>query len=71
MYFILQILDLLSDIFYYGALDPCIKCHGQITVNVKNQNYKCTNVGEWAICNFMDKFPSRRKMVIPDELYFQ
>ncbi|XP_032677618.1 poly [ADP-ribose] polymerase [Odontomachus brunneus] len=63
-----NILNLVSDILYFGALDPCPQCKGQLLYN-SGLGYKCTgNVTEWTKCEYVTQEPKRKKCEIPSDL---
>ncbi|GAB1867984.1 Poly [ADP-ribose] polymerase [Camponotus japonicus] len=63
-----NILSLLSDILYFGALEPCPKCKGQLIYN-SGMGYKCTgNVTEWTKCTYVTQDPKRKKCEIPSDM---
>lgn len=63
-----NILNLLSDILYFGALEPCPKCKGQLTYS-SGLGYKCTgNVTEWTKCEYVTQDPKRKKCEIPSDM---
>ncbi|XP_077279950.1 poly-(ADP-ribose) polymerase isoform X2 [Temnothorax americanus] len=63
-----NILSLLSDILYFGALQPCPKCGGQFIYN-SGLGYKCTgNATEWTKCEYVTQDPKRKKCEIPSDL---
>lgn len=66
--FHLQIVNLVSDILYFGALEPCPKCKGQLIYN-SGLGYKCTgNVTEWTKCDYVTQDPKRKKCEIPSDM---
>ncbi|XP_070152287.1 poly [ADP-ribose] polymerase [Polyergus mexicanus] len=63
-----NIVNLVSDILYFGALEPCPKCKGQLIYN-SGLGYKCTgNVTEWTKCDYVTQDPKRKKCEIPSEM---
>ncbi|XP_011882597.1 PREDICTED: poly [ADP-ribose] polymerase isoform X2 [Vollenhovia emeryi] len=63
-----NILTLLSDIMYFGALQPCPKCKGQLIYN-SGLGYKCTgNATEWSKCEYVTQDPKRKKCEIPSDM---
>ncbi|EFN69632.1 Poly [ADP-ribose] polymerase [Camponotus floridanus] len=63
-----NILSLLCDILYFGALEPCPKCKGQLIYN-SGIGYKCTgNVTEWTKCTYVTQDPKRKKCEIPSDM---
>ncbi|EFN84955.1 poly [ADP-ribose] polymerase [Harpegnathos saltator] len=63
-----NILSLLSDILYFGALEPCPKCKGQLLYNT-GLGYKCTgNITEWTKCEYVTQEPKRKKSEIPSDM---
>jgi len=58
----------LSDILYFGALQPCPKCKGQLIYN-SGLGYKCTgSVTEWTKCEYVTQDPKRKKCQIPSDM---
>ncbi|XP_014489527.1 PREDICTED: poly [ADP-ribose] polymerase [Dinoponera quadriceps] len=63
-----SILNLLCDILYFGALEPCPKCKGQFIYN-SGLGYKCTgNITEWTKCEYVTQEPKRKKCEIPIDM---
>lgn len=63
-----NILSLLSDVLYFGALQPCPKCKGQLIYH-SGSGYKCTgNVTEWTKCDYVTQDPKRKKCIIPNDM---
>ncbi|KAL6267071.1 hypothetical protein P5V15_000147 [Pogonomyrmex californicus] len=63
-----NIVNLLSDILYFGALQPCPKCKGQLIYN-SGLGYKCTgNITEWSKCEYVTQDPKRKKCEIPSNM---
>ncbi|XP_012538492.2 poly [ADP-ribose] polymerase [Monomorium pharaonis] len=63
-----NIISLLSDILYFGALEPCPKCKGQLVYN-SGLGYKCTgNATEWTKCEYVTQDPKRKKCAIPSDM---
>jgi len=64
----LQIVNLLSDILYFGTLRACPKCEGQLIYN-SGLGYKCTgDATEWAKCDYITQDPKRKKCEIPNDM---
>ncbi|XP_050445913.1 poly [ADP-ribose] polymerase [Cataglyphis hispanica] len=63
-----NIVNLVSDILYFGALEPCPRCKGQLIYN-SGLGYKCTgNVTEWTKCDYVTQDPKRKKCEIPSDM---
>ncbi|KAL0113855.1 hypothetical protein PUN28_011294 [Cardiocondyla obscurior] len=63
-----NIVNLLSDILYFGTLQPCPKCKGQLIYN-SGLGYKCTgDVTEWTKCEYITQDPKRKKCEIPSDI---
>lgn len=61
-------LDRLSDIMTFGALNQCEQCEGGQYVFNK-AGYVCTgNLSEWSKCNNITKTPTRRPFKVPKDL---
>ncbi|KAF2885554.1 hypothetical protein ILUMI_20622 [Ignelater luminosus] len=62
-----NMLDRISDIMAFGALEPCTVCkNGQLVID--KLGYKCHGKTEWSRCNAVTKEPKRRPFIVPDEL---
>ncbi|KAG5315729.1 PARP polymerase, partial [Acromyrmex insinuator] len=63
-----NIISLLTDILYFGALQPCPKCNGQLVYN-SGLGYKCTgNATEWSKCEYVTQDPKRKLCKIPIDM---
>lgn len=66
--YVLQVLDHVTDVIVFGALEPCDKCKGG-TLIFANSAYVCTgNISEWAKCDNIQKEPKRRAVKIPSAI---
>ncbi|EZA56984.1 Poly [ADP-ribose] polymerase [Ooceraea biroi] len=60
-----NIVNLVSDILYFGALEPCPICGGQLVYN-SGLGYRCTgDATEWTKCEYVTQDPKRNKCEIP------
>lgn len=61
-------LDRLSDIMTFGALEPCAECgKGQLVFN--KVGYICQgDLTEWTKCQHITKEPKRKPFKVPNEL---
>ncbi|XP_011692296.1 PREDICTED: poly [ADP-ribose] polymerase 1-like [Wasmannia auropunctata] len=63
-----SIMNLLSDMLYFGALQPCPKCKRQLVYD-SGLGYKCTgNATEWNKCEYVTQDPERKECEIPSEM---
>ncbi|KYN13833.1 PREDICTED: poly [ADP-ribose] polymerase [Trachymyrmex cornetzi] len=63
-----NIISLLTDMLYFGALQPCPKCNGQFIYN-SGLGYKCTgNATEWSKCEYVTQDPKRKLCEIPIDM---
>lgn len=62
-----QLLHHLTDVLYFGALDPCDKCKtGELQFG--NSGYVCTKVSNWSVCGNVVKEPKRRSIHLTEDL---
>jgi poly [ADP-ribose] polymerase len=64
-----QILDRLSDIMTFGALERCEECKGGQFVFCSGVGYQCQgNLTEWTKCQNTTLEPKRKPFEVPPEL---
>lgn len=63
----LQMLDRLSDVMTFGALEPCPECKEGQLVYRSGVGYQCMgNISEWTKCQYKTLKPVRREFKIPE-----
>lgn len=61
-----SMLDRLSDVLTFGALEPCPECKSGQLVYRSGVGYQCTgNISEWTKCQFRTLEPKRKPFVVP------
>ena len=59
-------LDRLSDLMTFGALEPCPECESGQLVYRSGAGYQCTgNISEWTRCQYRTSEPKRKPFVVP------
>ncbi|KAK2177762.1 hypothetical protein NP493_581g01048 [Ridgeia piscesae] len=62
-----RVLDALTDVMFFGALQPCSECGGQLVYS-SGRGYRCTgDATEWTKCQAVVEKPPRKPFVIGDE----
>ncbi|XP_011692295.1 PREDICTED: poly [ADP-ribose] polymerase-like [Wasmannia auropunctata] len=63
-----DIINFLSDMLYFGALQPCPQCQRQLIYD-SGLGYKCIgNATEWYKCEYVTQDPERKECEIPSEM---